>query len=144
MEFQIAKPKGGGSNSFTAPNERLGAGDQLTDVEVFVEVVVGSRVEELDDRGPFAACCKNKDRRMIPASTDATKYCRAIDFGKHKVKNNEVVAEMSCQVECRLAVLGMVYRKAWTVTQGERDVFSQADLVFDKQHTHKTISTYSA
>src|ERR1700722_8646939 len=73
VKLQIADAKGGSCDSFAASNERFTAGDQLSEIEGFVEIVVGAVVEELDNGGSLAAGCKYKHCSVIATGADAAK-----------------------------------------------------------------------
>ena len=47
---QVTHMKDGVADAFTATDQSLGAGNQLSKIEGFAEIVVGASVEQLDDR----------------------------------------------------------------------------------------------
>jgi hypothetical protein len=123
-------------SALAATDEDLGTGDEFAEIEGLGEVVVCAGIEELDDGVLAFFGGEDEDRCRVFAGAHAAKEAVSVEFGKHEVEDDEVVAEITGCVIASFTIGGPVDGETGAVAQGGGEIVGQADFVFYEQHTH--------
>ena len=79
------------ADAFAAPDEHFGAGDQLSQIKGFGQIVVGPVIEQSDDGVDFGYRRQNQHRSVISARANAAQDVHAAHAGEHQVQHDQVV-----------------------------------------------------
>ncbi len=121
--------------ALAAADNRLNPGDQLTFVEWFGQVIIGTNTKAADLGIRLTQAGKQQDRGINTRGTQPSEDFIAIDVGQHDVENHDVVIIDFADLQTVFPKVGMVNDKTLG-PEHQRNAVGCAQIVLNQQNTH--------